>query len=203
MSLALGHGHDATTGWLRLDRGAVRRRLHVHAPHGPTGFGGRAGGARGVRRGRWRLGRVRLPHDSPARRRHACDHQLDAGGTRRPLCAGRCLRRDGRRTDQAVVAGGSRLFGHAVRARRARRRRHRRRGRRARRALFGASQGSDPAPVRMCTDYDGGSICTTTGLNGLSAGEKATATGLAFGLIGAGVGALVGYSTGHTDRFEF
>ena len=70
-------------------------------------------------------------------------------------------------------------------------------------ALFGASQGSDPAPVRMCTDYDGGSICTTTGLNGMSAGEKATVTGLAFGLIGAGVGALVGYSTGHTDRFEF
>ena len=70
-------------------------------------------------------------------------------------------------------------------------------------ALFGASQGSDPAPVRMCSDYDGGSICTTTGLNGLSAGEKATAIGLTFGLIGAGVGALVGYSTGHTDRFEF
>jgi len=146
MSLALGHGHDATTGWLRCDRGAVRRRLHVHAPHGPTGFGGGAGGARGVRRGRWRLGRDRLPRDSPARRRHACDHQLDAGGTRRPLCAGRCLRRDGRRTDQAVVAGGSRLFGHAVRARCARRRRHRRRGRRARRRAVRCKPGKRSRP---------------------------------------------------------
>ena len=70
-------------------------------------------------------------------------------------------------------------------------------------ALFGASQGSDPAPVPMCTDVDGGMICTTIGGHGLSAGEKAAIGGVALGVIGGGVGALIGGLVGHTDRFEF
>lgn len=69
--------------------------------------------------------------------------------------------------------------------------------------LFGASQGSDPAPVPMCTNLDGGMICTTIGGHGLSAGEKAAITGVALGVTGAGVGALIGMLVGHTDRFEF
>jgi hypothetical protein len=70
-------------------------------------------------------------------------------------------------------------------------------------AVLGAMQGSDPAPTRMCSDYDGGSICTTIGGPGLSAGEKAALTGVGLGVVGAGVGALVGLLVGHTDRFEF
>jgi hypothetical protein len=69
--------------------------------------------------------------------------------------------------------------------------------------LFGASQGSDPVPVPMCTNLDGGTICTTIGGHGLSAGEKAAFTGVGLGVTGAGVGALVGMLVGHTDRFEF
>jgi len=70
-------------------------------------------------------------------------------------------------------------------------------------ALIGASQGSDPAPVPMCSDYDGGTICTTIGGPGHSAREKAAIGGVALGLTGAGVGALIGFLVGHTDRFEF
>jgi hypothetical protein len=70
-------------------------------------------------------------------------------------------------------------------------------------ALIGASQGSDPAPVPMCTNLDGGTICTIVGGRDLSAGEKATMTGVALGVTGAGVGALIGLLVGHTDRFEF
>jgi hypothetical protein len=70
-------------------------------------------------------------------------------------------------------------------------------------AFGGASQGSDPTPVPMCTNLDGGAICTTIGGNGLSAGEKAAIGGVAVGLTGAGVGLLIGMLVGHTDQFEF
>jgi hypothetical protein len=69
--------------------------------------------------------------------------------------------------------------------------------------LFGAMQGSDPGAVPMCTDIDGGTICTTMGGHNLSAGQKAAVTGIALGVTGAGVGALIGMLVGHTDRFEF
>jgi hypothetical protein len=69
--------------------------------------------------------------------------------------------------------------------------------------VIGVSQGSDPAPVPMCTNLDGGMICTTIGGNGLSAGEKAAIGGAALGVTGAGVGLLIGMLVGHTDRFEF
>ena len=196
----LGHEHDTTTGLLGDCRGAVRRCLHVHTPHGPTRVGGGAGGARGSRRVRWLLRRDRLSRDSSAGRRHsrARRHQLDAGGT------GRALSPDAvyvpRRANRpGCRSRGSRLCGHAARAR-------------ALEgavigaalgalagALFGASQGSNPAPVPMCTNLDGGMICTTIGGHGLLAGEKAALTGVGLGVTTAGVGALIGMLVGHTD----
>jgi len=69
--------------------------------------------------------------------------------------------------------------------------------------LIGFAQGSDPPPPTTCSDYDGGMICTTIGGNGLSAREKATAFGVGLGLTGGGIGALIGWKIGHTDRFVF
>jgi len=70
--------------------------------------------------------------------------------------------------------------------------------------LFGASRGSDPAPVTMCREiFDGGTLCTTTGGHTLSAGQKAAIGGLGLGVVGGLVGAVMGALVGHTDRFEF